>query len=608
MSHLRRTRKRTKILVRGYPADAIINTQKTDRSDWILPVTACTIGALIFLGSLRFGFIHDDHTQIVGNQQIQSWRYFFRLLSTDVWSQKGGEHVGYYYRPLFSLWLLFVHTVGGLTSWFWHLSSVFLHVLVIWVVFKLSLTLLDDRVAALWATVLFAIHPIHIETVCWVSASEEMLYSLFCLVAILLLVQGARDASHKPRLYLLSATVWAAGLFAKETAASLLPLFFFLALILSLPSERASKTKGKVLRAGAYFGVALFYVALRWLILRRSGLGEGRHDWSEVFFTAPTVTTFYLWRLLWPLNLSGLYVNPLLSHPSPLMWLGVIVSVIVVGVLAYAVFKHPVLAGVGGGLLFLPLIPVLLGIRIFRDGDMAHDRYLYLPSVGLCILVGLLVKELSARLKRARAILVPILLALSILFGWLNVTQQHFYHDDEAFYKRALEVGPTNTLAMDFLGDYYLKQNKSDLALEQFSHAFELAPDDPEVIYHLSRGLFEMGYYENAEPYLIRVCGDTRISSFRRALVSISLAQTQIRLGKLTSAESILEDLEIKFDSLRGVHSTLGTVYEMQGRLVEAKGEYVREFDVSGDINSKRRAEALTQMLRSKRDGVLNSQ
>jgi protein O-mannosyl-transferase len=608
MSHLRRTRKRNKIPVRGYPVEAIVHTQKIDRFDWILPVTACTIGALIFLRTLRFGFIYDDHTQIVGNQQILSWRYFFRLISTDVWSQKGTEHVGYYYRPIFSLWLVLVHMVGGLVPWLWHLSSIFLHVLVIWVVFKLSFTLLGDKVAAFWATVFFAIHPIHIESVCWVSASEEILYSLFCLVAILFLVQDGKDGLRISYLYILSIIFWAAGLFAKERAVSLLPLLFFLTLILCSPPTAASKPKGVILKAGAYFGVALSYVALRWFVLGRSGLEEGRHGWNEVFLTAPTVTMFYLGKLLWPFRLSGLYMNPLLSQPSHLMWLSLTISLIAISVLSYAVFKRPVLTGVAGGLLFLPLLPVLLGIRIFRDGDMAHDRYLYLPSVGVCILVGLLVNELWARLKGARAILVPVLLALSILFAWLNVTQQRFYHDDEAFYKRALEIGPTNTLAMDFLGDYYLKQNKSDLALEQFRRAFALAPDDPEVIYHLSRGLFEMGDYENAEPYLIRVCSDSRISSFRRALVSISLAQTQIKLGKITSAESILKDLEIRFDSLRGVHSTLGTVYEMQGRLLEAKGEYLREFNVSGDNNSKRRGEALTQMLRFKRGSVINSQ
>src|SRR5215813_3257542 len=176
MSRYRRARKQAK-LSQNHERTAIYGKPSPQlfREDAIAPLAACTIASLGFLRSLTFGFIHDDHSQILANPQVQSWSYFFRLLSSDTWSQKGIEHVGYYYRPIFSVWLLLVHTLGGVAPWAWHISSIVLHAFATWLVFKLSLVLLEDTSGALWAAMLFAIHPIHIESVAWISASVEIL-------------------------------------------------------------------------------------------------------------------------------------------------------------------------------------------------------------------------------------------------------------------------------------------------------------------------------------------------------------------------------------------------------------------------------------------------
>src|SRR5882762_2645254 len=62
----------------------------------------CLAAFLVFLPTLRFGFVGDDHAQIERNPQVQSWSYLPRILSTDMWSQRGADHEGFFYRPLFS--------------------------------------------------------------------------------------------------------------------------------------------------------------------------------------------------------------------------------------------------------------------------------------------------------------------------------------------------------------------------------------------------------------------------------------------------------------------------------------------------------------------------
>src|SRR5258708_8953399 len=69
----------------------------------------CLVAALSCVRTLWFGFVYDDHAQIIQNPQVHSWGSLGRLLATEVWSQLGAGHVGTYYRPLFSVWLFIFH-------------------------------------------------------------------------------------------------------------------------------------------------------------------------------------------------------------------------------------------------------------------------------------------------------------------------------------------------------------------------------------------------------------------------------------------------------------------------------------------------------------------
>lgn len=124
-------------------------------------LAAAVLATAVYLPSIFLDFIHDDHLQILKTPQIQSWDYLPRLLSTDLWSEKTSDHVAYFYRPLFSVWMLLIHSVGNFSPWFWHSSSIVLHMLATYLVFRLCFHLLGESNAALCAAVLFALQPIH---------------------------------------------------------------------------------------------------------------------------------------------------------------------------------------------------------------------------------------------------------------------------------------------------------------------------------------------------------------------------------------------------------------------------------------------------------------
>ena len=340
--------------------------------------------------------------------------------------------------------------------------------------------------------------------------------------------------------------------------------------------------------SAAYFGA-------RSLVLHRFGTELARHTWKEVLFTGLDLLRFYAMKLLFPVHLSPFYGNSVFgSLTIKILVTALFVVALIALALRISIQREPLVA-LASSLIVLPLIPALVGVRIFRDGDLAHDRYLYLPSVGLCLLVGLLFKYLWTRPGSRRWLVGGVAGVLLVVLLGLNLSQQRFYHDDEAFYKRGLEVAPNNTLVAGFLGSYYFRQGKFDLGVQQFRHTYEVSPDNPDVSYRYARALFEAGKFDEAEPLLSKLSGETAIPEPRQSVLKVALGQTQIRLNKLSAAQATLEPLLATNDNLRELHRTLGTLYEMEGRLYDASHEYEREYQVSGDLQAHRRAIILAQ-------------
>jgi protein O-mannosyl-transferase len=600
MSRTRRLRQANQRSLSQSDNKHIVQVGRPKYSEYILTTICCLLAAISFVRTLKYGFVFDDHAQVVQNPQIQSWAYLGRLLVTEVWSQRGAEHVGTYFRPLFSVWLLIVHTIGGLTPWFWHLSSLLLHVLATLVVFELCLELLQSDQVAFCAAILFTWHPIHIEAVSWISASPEILYSIFVLVSFSLFAKSFENPPRGIHLSGLSLVFWGAALLSKETAVALIPVFPLWAFL----SQDGSTTLRKRLMAAIRMSIPFFlltaaYLVARSLILQRFGIETGRHSWSQVVFTGFSVIPDYLRKLVFPVHLAPFYPNPILSAANFSVWVGAacLFAMTVLFVWAAIGRKRVVTAAVG--FLFLPLLPVILGLRIFRDGDLFHDRYLYLPSIGFCLLVGIVAKQILLQRKWIKIGMGALSVCVLLVFGRLTLTQQEFYKNDEAFYGRALEVGPTNALVMDYLGDYYMTQDQPERAMELFKRASNVAPENPEIVFTLAKALFKTGRYAEVEPLFEELSQWLNLPQTRRELAQLSLGQVEIRLGKFKRAEEILLLLRSENYSYPLLHDTLGALYQSQGRLRAAESEYVQEFSISGNAASRQKALRISEFLKS---------
>jgi protein O-mannosyl-transferase len=223
-------------------------------------------------------------------------------------------------------------------------------------------------------------------------------------------------------------------------------------------------------------------------------------------------------------------------------------------------------------LLLLPLV-LLLNLRVFAEGDIAHDRYLYVPSVGFVLLVALGLERLAAsgagRKRLATAAVV--VLAVAYLGGLL--TQSGQWRNDLSLYQRGVAVAPNNPLPRNNLANQLLKRGKVQEAMDHYAVVLSRRPNYWLANYNLGYALYRQGRYPEAAKQLSRAI---RIDA-RDADQFLYLGLTHMRMGNLVDAEGMVRHaLEL---NPRGYayYMVLATVLDAQGRREQARDALARE-------------------------------
>jgi tetratricopeptide (TPR) repeat protein len=560
-------------------------------------LAVCGLALVVYSRSLFCGFVRDDVPQIVNNPQVQSWQYLPQILTSRLWSHMAVSQA-LFYRPLFSLWMLIVNTLGGLAPWFWHLSSIVLHVVCTYLVYRLCKRLLGSEGSAGLAAALFAVHPIHVDAVSWVSASCEILFSIMALCAVLVLLRPREGDDHGRVPIFLSASLYFVSLFAKETGAALIVLLIAMAWA-RLESRSLSWSKRLFEATVPYLGAAAIYVFIRRAVMHSTPAGTTEHTWREVFFTSPSIILFYLRKLVLPIGLSGGYVNPTYSAPTIGFWLPLVGILLLLLALLWQALRGNRAVAIGSALILLPLLPALATIRFYPQGDMTHDRYLYLPSVGLCLLAGALAQKMLQAPKGVRIIAASMAGLVLVALSAITFAQQRYYDNDLAFLQREIEVNPANAFPYALLGNIYMDQGDSDLAFKNFRTAAALAPDDPRISLFLARGLAGIKNYGEAETILKGLLWRKDFDAGRQNRIRLSLANVEIGLGKLDEAQSLLQQAEQADPHFPELHWALGVLYQKQGQLALAQAEFEKEYRLTGDPAAQRESNILSRRIYS---------
>ncbi len=173
-------------------------------SNWSV---AAVLGVLALLAALPYAntlfnaFVYDDNTQVLNNPYIQNFGHLREIFTTTVWSYVGVQGVTNYYRPMMTLGYLLCHQLFGPLAYGFHLVNVLLHAGVTCALFLLTVRLFGHRGLAFVAAGLFALHPVHTESVAWVAAVTDLELTFFYLLTFWFFLGVARPGAGVPRAW-----------------------------------------------------------------------------------------------------------------------------------------------------------------------------------------------------------------------------------------------------------------------------------------------------------------------------------------------------------------------------------------------------------------------
>lgn len=393
----------------------------------------------------------------------------------------------------------------------------------------------------------FALHPLHVSSVAWIAERKDVLSACFCFLALLAWSRYAeRPGAGR---YLAVAALFALGLMAKP----MLVTFPFLLLLVDLwPLQRVGPGKA------AWPRLLLEKLPLIALSVADSVVTYRVQDATGAVTVLPLATRAenafvsyltYIGQMFWPVHLSALYPY----RPSIPPWQAAAAFLIVLAISALAVRawrSRPWFAA--GWFWYLgTLVPVIGFVQV---GEQAHaDRYMYLPMIGLTIVLAWGAQEVIAKWPRAKPLLAAgfIFCEICMALSWFETAH---WRDNEALWGQALAVTSNNTMAEYNLATHRAALGRFSEAIPHFEAAIRITPGYVPAHNNLGVALMHTGDYAAAIPHLelaVRALPD--FAEARRNLATSLMVQ-----GNYGAAVTLFESVLRAYPNDADSHSNLG--------------------------------------------------
>jgi tetratricopeptide (TPR) repeat protein len=419
---------------------------------------------------------------------------------------------------------------------------------------------------------LFAWHPLHVESVVWISERKDVLSTFFALLALLSYAKFAKENSR--RSFWFALIFFALGLMAKPMLVS---LPFVLLLLDCWPLQRfnSSKIQRLLVEKIPFFLLAALSCVATFLAQR----AEAVRTLTQVslplrFENAATAATTYLAQIFWPANLAVFYPMPEKIAP-PAVFISATILILISALVWLARKKNPGL--ITGWLWFLgTLVPV---IGLVKVGDAAHaDRYTYFPAAGIFIAVVFGFWSLLKSPRTQKIFIAACAVGLAACVA-LTEHQLQFWRDSETLFRRALAVTGNNSTAHLNLGAALEAENKPDAALPEYREALRLDPKSFEAANDLGKLLFEKGRPAEALDYCIAA---VRLKPDRATLRN-NLGLTLVELGRFDAARAQFAEAARLDATYATPRFESGRTLLKQGRDAEALPQFFAALQIEPD-------------------------
>jgi tetratricopeptide (TPR) repeat protein len=404
----------------------------------------------VFANSLSGEFVYDDKRQILMNALIQEPSNYGRALTVDVWAFLGDGSVAAsnYYRPTFVSWLILNFALFGGEAFGWHLLNVLLHVAVSLSAYGLLMSMKLAATEAFAVSAIFAVHPVHTESVAWISGSPDLLFSLFFLGSLWFAV-SARQIKGISKQLIASIVLYVLALGAKEIGILCLPIYF-----LVFRENAAGKRRPVTSRLVPYAVAAIVYLIVRYRVIGGfSHLTEDMVSAGEALLSLPAVFAFYVRQMLIPFSLSANHpLRPIAGIDLFGFVIPLVISSLVLAGLWLASRRHSVRM-IGAAIFLLTLAPAL-NLTAFPAEQIVHDRYLYLPLLGFLMVAVPAVSDQLGKLSPSywRIIGRMAMILIVAILGIKTFTYNRVWASDVSLWRQAVIADPGSAFTWSQLG------------------------------------------------------------------------------------------------------------------------------------------------------------
>jgi tetratricopeptide (TPR) repeat protein len=526
---------------------------------------------LVFGRTLGFPFVNfDDDRYVYENGTVVHGLTLHSVASA--FDARGEEN----WIPLTTLSHMLDCQLYGLKAGNHHLTNVLLHaasaVLLFLVMYRMTGTLWRSAFVA----TLFAVHPLGVESVAWIAERKDVLSGVFFMLTLWAYAGYARDP--KSWMHYGAALLFAAlGLMSKPMLVTL-PIVLLLLDYWPLNRFTSPAVAGRlVIEKIPFLALSIVACVMTWMMQQTAGATNTLAMLPLFLRIENAFVSFarYLGKIFWPENLAVFYPLPG-SWPA---WLVILSVVLLVALCAGAVGlrkKYPFVFT--GWFWFAGMLVPVIGLVQVGSQAMA-DRYVYLPQIGLYVLVTWLVAELSVRFHHRAVMLAGLSALVLAALTYRACVQVSYWANSEMLWRHAIASTPDDIWAQNILGyaivhnnlgGALLQDGKLDEAVVQFQAAQNIDPDDAAACYNLGNAFLKKGRTDDA---IVQLRQTLKLNP-KNAVANYNLGNALLQEGHVDEAMVQFQEAQKLGVADAGTFFNLGNALLQAGRVDEAIAQY----------------------------------